>query len=301
MVDYTTTSPRNRSSGWKQAHTQRSKRQKTKAVRYRTSPKREVNVQAVLRIGLDWGAKCVLAAVLVYGLFHGYLFFTTAPQFNISRVTFHGNKTVSAENLYAVANPVFGENIFHVDLENVLTPIRNDNWVQDVSVIRKLPQSLHIHLQERVPYARLQLDRVYLMDHYGVLIAPDSGGYDALPLIQAGAFDRVELGEPVHIDWVVPGLQAMNSLNQLEAFRERPFNAVRFTEPHHLMFTSGTREVTVRMAVDRLAEGFGNFKMVLEALQSDIATVRFIDLSFADRVVVRDDPAGGTATSIKKS
>lgn len=302
MVDYSTTSPQNRSSGWKRAHTQRSKRQKKKAVRYRTGRKREVNVQQVLRLGLDWGAKGLLAVVLMYGLFHAYQFFTTAPQFRISRITFHGNKTVNAEHLYTAAQPVFGENIFHADIEGVLQPIRLNHWVHDVSAIRKLPQSLHIHVQERTPYARLELEQTYLVDPYGILIAPDSGGYGDLPLIQAGTLGEVELGKPVHIDWVVPGLKAMNALNQLDAFREQPFHAVRYTSPHHLVFTSKSGQVTLRMAVDRLAEGFDNFKVVLEALQSDITKVRFIDLSFADRVVVRDEPwEGGTDTPIKKS
>jgi len=303
MVDYTTTSPRNRSSGWKRAHTQQSKRTKTKAVKYRTSRKREVDVRTVLGVGLDWAARLVLAGVLVYAVLHGYRFFTTAPQFNISRVTFHGNKVVDTESLHALAAPVFGENILQVDLEAVLKPIRHNTWVRDVSVIRKLPQSLHVHIQERTPYARIQLDTVYLMDHYGVLIAPDSGGYDDLPLIRApaGQTERVNLGEPVEIGWIIPGLQAMHSLNQLEAFRKNPFQTFRYAAPRHLIFTSRHDAVTVRMAVDRLREGFDNFKIVLEAMQSDVATVRFIDLSFADRVVVRDQYQEGTGSPIKQS
>lgn len=267
----------------------------------RSAAKREFDVRGILRLGFDVSAGLFLLIALVYGMFHAYRFFTTTTQFSISQVTFHGNQVIEGTSLLNVAQPVYGQNIFKVDLADVLSRIEHNPWIQDVSIIRKLPQSLHIHIQERTPYARLELDKVYLMDNYGILIAPAEGRYDNLPLIRGASMETVNPGQTVNVEWIIPGLQAMHSLNQLEPFQDNPLSRFRFTNPDHLVFQTENGALEIRMGAHRLHEGFDNLKIVLEASGSDFQNVSFVDLSFTNQVVVRPVEEGKTGSKLKQT
>lgn len=267
----------------------------------RSTGKREFDVRGILRLGIDVSAGLFLLIALIYGIFHAYRFFTTTSQFSISQVTFHGNQVIDGTTLHNVAQPVYGQNIFKVDLANILSHIEGNPWIQDVSIIRKLPQSLHIHIQERTPYARLELDEVYLMDNYGILIAPAEGRYDNLPLIRGASLDSVNPGQTVNVEWIIPGLQAMHSLNQLELFQDNPLSRFRFANPDHLIFQTENKTLEIRMGAHRLREGFDNLKIILEASGSDFQNVRFVDLSFTNQVVVRPVEEGKMGSKLKKT
>jgi len=268
---------------------------------FRSAGKREFDVRGILRLGFDVGAGLFLLVALIYGMFHAYRFFTTTSQFSISQVTFHGNQVLDGATLHNVAQPIYGQNIFKVDLVDILSRIEGNPWIQDVSIIRKLPQSLHVHIQERTPYARLELDEIYLMDNYGILIAPAQGGYDDLPLIRGAALESVDPGQTVKVDWIIPGLQAMHSLNQLEPFRDNPLSRFRFSNPDHLVFQTQDGNMEIRMGIHRLREGFDNLKIVLEAIGSDFQNVEFVDLSFTNQVVVRPVEEGKTGSKLRKT
>ncbi len=247
------------------------------------------------------GAGLFLLVMLIYGLFHAYRFFTTTSTFSISQVTFHGNQVIDGNTLHNVAQPVFGQNIFKVDLATILGRIESNPWIQDVSIIRKLPQSLHIHIQERTPYARLELEEEYLMDNYGILIAPAKGQYDELPLIRGASLDSAQPGQTVKVEWIIPGLQAMHSLNQLEPFKDNPLARFRFTNPNHLIFQTQNESLEIRMGIHRLREGFENLKIVLEAIGPDFQNIKFVDLSFTNQVVVRPVEEGKAGFKVKKT
>ena len=135
----------------------------------------KVDFRTRLVTGFDLAAKLILLAILVYGGFHAHRFVTTSPQFAVSKVTFQGQRVLGKASLNRWAATIEGQNIFTVDMQAITEELRESPWVAGVSVMRKLPQTLQIHLQERTPYARIQLNRTYLMDNYGVLIARDAG------------------------------------------------------------------------------------------------------------------------------
>ena len=288
---------------WGEVHSRQRKNHKRtgKALKGKKIKSRRTGFKETAKTWVDIIAKSVLVMIMGYGAFHGYRYVTTSPQFAIAQINFSGGGQVSQETLQSMAEPFLGRNIFELDLQSVTEQFKKNPWVENVSAVRRLPRGIHIQVQERTPYARIQLDKTYLMDHYGVLIVPDSREYAALPLITGVKVKRVELGNEIPVDGIVPGLKAMHFMNHLDAFKDDPIQKFHMSSPRKLVFTTQTRGIDIYLAVDRIQEGFENLKIILDAMDSNLAGIQYIDLSFKDKVVVkqdREETRRGTITRI---
>lgn len=288
-MNYILNKPKGSRPNWGKVHSRQRKKHKrpSKALKGRKIKNRQTNFRDLAKIWLDVVAKAILVMIMGYGTFHGYRHITTAPQFAVSQINFSGNEKVSLLTLEGMAHPLIGQNIFQLDLQSVTEQFKANPWIENVSAVRRLPRGIRIEIQERTPFARIQLDKTYLMDHYGVLIVPDNKKHDNLPLITGVKVRGVELGNEISVAGIVPGLQAMHFMNQLDAFKDDPIHKFHMSSPLKLVFTTQTRGIDIYLAVDRIQEGFENLKIILDAMNSNLAGIHYIDLSFKDKVVVK--------------
>ncbi len=290
-MDYTLNKSKGSRINWGEVHSRQRKKHKRpgKALKGRKIKNRQTAFRELARTWVDVIAKAALVMVMGYGTFHGYRFVTTAPQFAVAQVSFSGNEKVSATTLQSMAQPLMGQNIFELDLQSVTQQFKANPWIENVSAARQLPRGIRIEVQERTPFARIQLDKTYLMDHYGVLIVPDNKKYGALPLITGVNVSGVKPGSEIPVAGIVPGLQAMHFMNQLGAFKNDPIHKFHMSSPLKLVFTTENRGIDIYLAVDRIQEGFENLKIILDAMDSNLTGIHYIDLSFKDKVVVKQD------------
>lgn len=292
-MNYTLSKSKESRLNWGKVHSRQRKKHKRpgKTLKGRKIKNHQAGFRGMAKTWLDIIAKTILVLIMGYGAFHGYRFVTTAPQFAVSQINFSGNEKVSLPVLEGMAQPLLGQNIFKLDLKFITSQFKANPWIENVSAARQLPRDIRIHIQERTPFARIQLDKTYLMDHYGVLIVPDNKKYGALPLITGVKVQRVELGNEIPVAGIVPGLQAMHFMNQLGAFKDDPIQKFHMSSPRKLVFTTGSRGIDIYLAVDRIQEGFENLKIILDARDSNLSGIHYIDLSFQDKVVVKQNRA----------
>ncbi len=288
-MNYTLNKPKGSRLNWGEVHSRQRKNHKrpSKVLKGRKIKNRQTGFRDMAKTWLDVTAKAVLVMIMGYGAFHGYRFVTTAPQFAVAQINFSGNEKVSLSTLENMVQPLMGQNIFQLNLQSITERFKANPWIENVSTVRRLPSEIRIQVQERTPFARIQLDKTYLMDHYGVLIVPDNKKYDALPLITGVKVRRVELGNEIPVAGIVPGLQAMHFMNQLGAFKNDPIQKFHMSSPRKLVFTTESRGIDIYLAVDRIQEGFENLKIILDAMDSNLSGIHYIDLSFKDKVVVK--------------
>jgi cell division protein FtsQ len=291
MMDYTLNKTKGSRLNWGEVHTRQRKKHKrpSKALKGRKIKNRHTGFRDLAKTWLEVAAKVVLVLIMGYGALHGYRYVTTAPQFAVAQIHFSGNEKVHLDILEGIAEPLLGQNIFQLNLQSITERFKANPWIENVSAVRRLPRGIRIEVQERVPFARIQLDRTYLMDHYGVLIVPDNNKYGALPLITGVKVRGVELGNEIPVAGIVPGLQAMHFMNQLGAFKDDPIQKFHMSSPRKLVFTTGNRGIDIYLAVDRIQEGFENLKIILDAMDSNLSGIHYIDLSFKDKVVVKQN------------
>ena len=232
----------------------------------------------------------IILAVLLgsYGIYSGYEFATTSPRFEVSKVTLTGNSKLPQKELLEWLGPVTGNNIFMLNLEDLSTKLAGHPWVRTVSVRKVFPQTLTVQVEERKPYARIKLDRVYVIDNFGVLLAPESPAYQHLPLVVHPPLkDETVLGENVAGEGVISSLQTMHYFNQLSFFSGNLIQSAEIDEAARVTFTTADENMKVFMSLDTISQNFKNFLIVRDTLEMEKETIGHIDLSFKDKVVVK--------------
>ncbi len=234
--------------------------------------------------GFELASKLFLAGVVIYLLYASYNFLTSDPRFQITDVTFSGNHALLENQLLEWLGQVHGENLFAYDLSRASERLAEHPWVLSASVQRKFPQKIQIELTERVPYARIKFEKVFLMDNFGVILSEEKPEYRNLPLIvQPGVKPENFSGERV-----IQSLKTMHYFNKLSFFEKNPLDIAELKGHSRIIFSTRNRDLQIQMSMETLTEGFKKFRIVLDTLEDDAVKIQMIDLSFKDQVVVRD-------------
>ncbi len=193
-----------------------------------------------------------------------------------------GRERLAPETLRRAIDVAPGAPILFVDIEQVRQRVQSLGWVEEVTVERRLPQTLRLSVRERVPFALWQRDGMnVVIDAQGVTISgADAGQFHHLPrVVGAGA---------------APAAAALfAALAEEPDLHRRVANAVRVRERRWDVELSNG--ITVRLPEDEVARAWrrlGEIERAQRLLDRDIVV---IDLRFADRLVVQLNP--GSAQS----
>jgi len=268
------------------------KRKKRKKARRGTSSSADNSLYLTLlnfaKSMLEWFTKLLLTGALVYGGVQGYQFFTTSPQFEISQMTLLGQRTLQEKELRAWLCSVTGKNIFLLNLEDLSSRLVQHPWVQSVSVRKVFPQNIEVMVTEKKPYARVKLDKIYVMDNFRYLLAPETEAYRHLPLIiQPWSGGKPKLGEQAALKGVIESLKNMQFLNEMPFFADNPIKTSEIDDFSRVIFTTKDGGLKIFAGLETIDQDIKDFQIILEALEKDKNNIAYIDLSFKDRVIVR--------------
>tara|TARA_B100000686_G_scaffold173237_1_gene180449 strand:+ start:446 stop:1306 length:861 start_codon:yes stop_codon:yes gene_type:complete len=238
-----------------------------------------------LRIITEFASKLFLIGVIGFLLYSGYNFITSTPRFQIQNISFRGNHVLSDSQIVEWLGPIKGKNILTLDLAGLNQRLSEHPWVQTASTQRVFPQGLNFELIERVPYARIKKDQIYLMDNFGAILSPEKPEYQHLPLIilqknkEEGLLNRK----------VLHSLKTMHYFNKLSFFENNPIETAELTGHSRVLFITRNKGLKIQMSLDDLNEGFKNFMIILDSLEGENLKTKMIDLSFKNQVVIREN------------
>ena len=96
--------------------------------------------------------KLVLKIVLVLGIIGGGIAFAMiSPIFNITEIQVANNQQVSTETIISLSELKTEENIFRFSKISVGSKIKENAYIQNVKIHRKIPSTIQIEIEERVP------------------------------------------------------------------------------------------------------------------------------------------------------
>lgn len=231
--------------------------------------------------------KILLVAICAYWTYMGYQFMTSSPYFAISDVLFSGQHKLNEETLLKTTGPLKGQNTFLLDAGEISRKLAEHPMIEDASIQRMFPRGMEITIKERSPFARIQLDRIGIMDKFGILISEDSSEYSALPLIIGTPGKKPALGENVATENVISGLKTMYSLNRLPFFKNNPVYAARVEANSRIIFLTKDSDLQVIMGLNTSSEDRKKLLIALDMLEGSVNQIEYIDLSFKDQVVVK--------------
>ena len=232
-------------------------------------------------------AKMVLVVACSYGIFSSYRFITQSPRFNINEINLVGHQRLSNEELSPWIGSIIGKNIFQLELDGISKRLVEHPWIQSASARRVFPQGIYVEIKERTPFAKIQMEQVYVMDNYGVLLGADLRGTNKLPTITGIKMKNPKIGSNVADEEIIRGLKMMRSLNQLPMFEKNPIDNVHISSRYRITFSTHTQDVKVHMRPEIAQESFKNLVLALGAIEKNEKDLSYIDLSFKNRVVVK--------------
>ena len=231
--------------------------------------------------------KIFLLVACFYVVFSSYRFITHSPHFNIDEVSIVGNKRLSSEVLNLWIGPIFGENIFQLNLNKVSQKLAEHPWVYSVSARRVFPQAIYIELKERVPFAKIQFGNEYVMDNYGVLLGIEVDSPNKLPTITGIKIKNAKLGENVADKEIIDGLKMMHSLNQLPMFEKNKIENVHISSRSRMIFSTNNQDTKVYIRPEIAKESFENLVLALDAIKKNRHDMSYIDLSFKNKIILK--------------
>lgn len=290
-MDYAVVDNKNTEAAWEQAQALRQQKKRSAAYQPKTERRRAPQLGRTIKKVADAIAKIALFLGFVYATYYGYWYLTSSPQFAIKEISITGNRIASKEQLLEKAGQLAGSNIFSLNLRQLSKKIGEHPWVRSVSVERRLPQSVRIVVVERTPYARIQMDKLYVLDNFGVLLSLAGPEHSNLPTIIGAPVKPVSLGENVVTESIIWGLLTMRYFNRLDEFKTDPVEVLRMVGNHRITLVTKNRGVEISMDLNMLDEGFKNFKIFTETFGEKARNVKHIDLSFKGKVIVKHTSA----------
>jgi len=281
-MSFTLTKQKGPSTTWDCLRSERNKRRKRSRTLSNKSPNKS-KFGTWARIMTELASKLFLVSVIGYLLFSGYNFLISTPRFQIQDVTFRGNHVINNSQILEWLGPVIGENLIAIDLVGLSKRLSDHPWVKTVSIQRIFPQGLEFELTERVPYARVKKDQIYLMDNSGFILSPEKPGYGHLPLIILHDSKKKDVSN----EELLNSLKTMEYFNQLSFFKNNPLEVAELVGPSRVLFNSRNQGFKIQMSMDELNEGFKKFMIILDSLEDENLKTQMIDLSFKDQVVIR--------------
>lgn len=124
----------------------------------RRRKKRNKRIKLVLKI--------VLLIAIIAG---GTVFALTSPIFNIKDIQVLNNNQIDAETIISLSELVTGQNIFKFSSNKVISKIKENSYIENVRIHRKLPSTIQIDVEERIP--------TYSIDYVGKYAIINNQGY----------------------------------------------------------------------------------------------------------------------------
>jgi len=240
-------------------------------------------------VSLLWLVVLVMGVLLIFS----YNLVLTSPWLKLEKTTVKGCANTTEQDLLLVSGIKPATNILALNVDGIARKIKTNPWVEEVYVVRELPNRLIIEIQERKPMALVKReDSLYFMDSHGVIFKKFEGEEANLPVLTGCAEDGKE--DPV---LVRKSIELINLLSASNSFPQ----IKNVSEIH------GEENIGFSIFLDSglcLKIGFGDYEGKLKRLKPVLADLArrnvnpgflTIDLNDPNKVTVqKNDLTGGS-------
>ncbi len=228
-------------------------------------------LRVVVSVGLAWGAVELAASA--------HAFATSDPRFEARRLSFRPTSHVDAGTLRALLGIDHGRNLLSVDLDALARKVAEHPWVARATVVRKLPDTLVVTVEEYEPVALLAAGDLYLVDRSGSPFKTrEPGEGTALPVITG-----LDLADVTNRADPPEGL--VRALDAVERYGRRPrppLGEVHVDERGGLTLYTATHGVQIVIGREDLDAALARFDALWAALGPKADRLARVALDAAD-------------------
>lgn len=114
------------------------------------------------------------------------ILFLLSPVFNISKIEVENNSKITTESYISLSQIQLGENIFKVNKNKVIKSIKQNPYVEEVKVNRKLPDVIQLQIVERKATFAIEYASSYIyINNQGYILEVAQSNQENLPVIRS--------------------------------------------------------------------------------------------------------------------
>ena len=207
--------------------------------------------------------------LIIVAITSGCLF---APTFNIVSIVAESGENVSSQEILDKAQISIGENIFRINDTKIKNSIEMLSYVRKAKIYRKLPNTIILKVEERIPYANIKyLESFAITDKYGyVLEITGENTKSDLPIIYGINSEDCKTGEKLSGN---ANLKYENSVYLLEAAEKigfkYKFSEINYDDSTNVKLYIKEKDIDVvygEIIIDNIEEKLGHLASILAKL-----------------------------------
>lgn len=206
-----------------------------------------------------------------------YLFLISWDYLSIKNITVVSSKPEIREEVYQFLRGKRLGNILLLNIGKLQETFAAHRWIKEVRVRKIFPSTLCVEIKERIPFAVLEKENLYLIDREGIQLEKlESAGTMNLPLLVDSNNFQKDFKEKIELAW-----ECLNSLPPLEK------------DQLEVLDLSDYENVTVQLKAQPIKLKLGNsqFSRKLKLFEKyrlkleEFGEVEYADLRFPGRII----------------
>jgi cell division protein FtsQ len=214
-----------------------------------------------------------------------------ADAFAIREIIIEGNHQLEDIDVRRAAGLQIGANIFEVSNENARKYLLQHPWVEEATVVRKLPARIRIEIVEREPVALVALDQLYLVSREGAVFK--RLGVDDpvdLPVITGIASEQFYDDLDYRTAILLQSMALLQDYAGAGLAEREPVSEIHFEGINGIELFVGDDGMNVRLGNGQHRQKLRRFRQVLERLAREKTRPSYVYLDNVrspERVTVR--------------
>jgi cell division protein FtsQ len=215
----------------------------------------------------------------------------SADAFAIREIIIEGNQQLEDIDVRRAARLRIGSNIFEVSSEGTRNYLLQHPWIEEATVVRKLPGRVRIEVVERKPVALVALDQLYLVSDEGAVFK--RLGVDDpvdLPVITGIASERFYDDFDYRTAVLLRSMALLQDYEGAGLAKREPVSEIHFEGANGIELFVGDDGMNVRLGNGQHRQKLRRFRQVLERLVREKTRPSYVYLDNVrspERVTVR--------------
>jgi len=250
-----------------------------------------VRSRGLLRRGAQAAVIGLVVAALLWLGDHTVRYAHTADAFAIREILIEGNHQLGDIDVRRAARLQIGSNVFEVSSKETRNYLLQHPWIEEASVVRKLPGRVRIEIVERKPVALVALDQLYLVSEEGAVFK--RLGVDDpvdLPVITGIASERFYDDLDYRTAILLRSMALLQDYEGAGLAKREPVSEIHFEGANGIELFVGDDGMNVRLGNGQHRHKLRRLRQVLERLAREKTRPSYVYLDNVrspERVTVR--------------
>ncbi len=220
----------------------------------------------------------LFCALFVYSGNRIYRQLLTSSFFQTTHVEIHGNHTLSKTDILYYLGLNTRPNLLRLNLKSLYAKLTSHPWIRHASIQRRLPNTLLITIEERIPVAILKAGRFFYVDGDGCV-------FDTINK-EVGCDFPILTGprKPSEIRAYLPLIK--EALTLISPRTNSLISEIHLDLYHGLTLITLTDSLPVKLGLQNLPSRLRRFQIIYHYLRRKEIIVKAIDCRYPDRIVV---------------